>query len=353
MPKPLQTPDRLFDRTWRPGHPYRPRLSIRRRVVMIILFLILSGLIGTYRYFTNENRVRSQAEQYLGRLTGGQVSVHRATLSIFEGLRLDDVRVYTDAGKSDDSLIFSAATFLIQYSPAALLGGRIEATRIVAIDPRVRLSENVETRQWNYSQLQPQQKKTEPNQAPRNLPEISLRNAMIEYLEAGKRDPIGAVSIDGRLHPGPQEDQYSFELQSRGSSQSIGPRAEGSVAISSGDMHVTLYDLQFGRDLRVMLPPQVRNWWRAHGLIGNVKKTELWMNPAAPDRSFKATISLDNVGMEVQPEELLSRDEIQCRAWTRQPFDVMRSAGLDGNGFVSHRSESLGSSPTTLKKRDG
>ena len=114
MPKPLQTPERLFDRTWRPGHPYRPRLSIRRRVVMIVLFLILSGLIGTYRYFTNENRVRAQAEQYLTRLTGGEVSVRRATLSIFEGLRLDDVRVYTDASKSDNALIFSASTFLIQ-----------------------------------------------------------------------------------------------------------------------------------------------------------------------------------------------------------------------------------------------
>src|SRR3954470_1755095 len=118
MPKPLQTPDRLFDRTWRPGHPYRPRLSIRRRVVMIVLFLILCGLIGAYRYFTNSNRVRAQAEQYLSKLTGGTVSVRRATLPTLEGPRLDEVHVYTDPSKSEDSQIFSAATFLVQYSPA-------------------------------------------------------------------------------------------------------------------------------------------------------------------------------------------------------------------------------------------
>src|SRR6185436_12546380 len=127
MPKPLQTPDRLFDRTWRPGHPYRPRLSRTRRVCMTALFLILCGMIGAYQYFTNGKRVRVQAEQYLAKLTGGYVTVGAAKLSIFEGLRLDDVRVYVDPSKSADSRIFSAETFVIHYSPAALLAGRIEA----------------------------------------------------------------------------------------------------------------------------------------------------------------------------------------------------------------------------------
>src|SRR5438067_576795 len=192
MPKPIKTPDRLFDRTWRPGHPYRPRLSFRRRIVMIILFLMLCAMIGAYQYFTNANRVRQQAEQYLARLTGGNVSVRRASLSIFQGLRLEEVRVYVDPGRSDDSMIFSASTFLIEYSPAALLQGRIEATRIVAIDPRVRLIENVQTHEWNYSQLAPPKPKNAPTKLPSILPEISLRNAMVDYLETGRREPIGS-----------------------------------------------------------------------------------------------------------------------------------------------------------------
>src|SRR5262245_54865236 len=142
MPTPHQTPEGLFDRTWRPGHPYRPRLSHRRRVTMTLLFVLLCMVIGAYRYFTNADRVRRQAEEYLSRLTGGSVRVGGATLSIFEGLRLDDVQVFVDPKQTDDTRIFSASTFLIQYSPAALLGGKIEATRIVAIDPHVRLTEN-------------------------------------------------------------------------------------------------------------------------------------------------------------------------------------------------------------------
>ena len=174
MPKPIKTPDREFDRTWRPGHPYRPRLSSKRRIIMIVLFLLLCGLIGAYRYFTNSDRVRQQAEQYLTELTGGHVSVGGATLSIFEGLRLEEVQIFVDPSKSDDSKIFSASTFLVQYSPAALLAGRIDATRIVAIDPRVRLIENVQTHQWNYSLLTPRKTSNEPSKLPSRLPEISL-----------------------------------------------------------------------------------------------------------------------------------------------------------------------------------
>src|SRR6478735_5969479 len=96
MPKPIKTPDRLFDRTWRPGHPYRPRLSFRRRMFMIVIFLILCSLIGAYQYFTNATRVRQQAEQYLAKITGGYVTVRNASLSIFEGLRLEQVSVYVD-----------------------------------------------------------------------------------------------------------------------------------------------------------------------------------------------------------------------------------------------------------------
>ena len=149
-----------------------------------------------------------------------------------------------------------------------------------------------------------------------------------------------------------QPDYYSVKLQSRGGN-SVGPRADADVNVVTGDAHVTLYDLKFDTDFRAMLPAEVRNWWRDHGLAGDVKKTELWLNPSGPTKVFKANISLDSVAMTVQPEELLSRDEIQSRAWTRQAFDVMRTAGLDGHGFVSRLSESLDAKPILLKNVDG
>src|SRR5947199_10328090 len=131
--RPLPAPDRLFDRTWRPGRPFRPRVSLPRRWAMLCCFVFLSAIIGGYWYITDSNRVRQKAQSYLSDLIGGRVEIGKATLSIFEGFRLDEVRIYADADPKSseqrpDSEIFSAATFKIDYSPRALLGGRIEAT---------------------------------------------------------------------------------------------------------------------------------------------------------------------------------------------------------------------------------
>ena len=89
--------DPLFDRPWRPGHPFRPKMGRARRLGMVVLLLVLSAVIFGYGYLTDSDRVRSMAESYLSTLVGGRVKVGHVTLSIFEGQRLDDVRVYLDA----------------------------------------------------------------------------------------------------------------------------------------------------------------------------------------------------------------------------------------------------------------
>src|SRR6185503_20324838 len=147
------SPDRLFERTWRPGHPFRPRLSGGRRWGMTLLFALLCGIIGAYWYITDSVRVRGLAEDYLTQLLGGPVTVRDATLSIFEGLRLDEVRVYADRSGRPDSRLFAASSFIIEYNPAALLNGRIEATRIIAIEPRLYFAEDADTGAWNYDRL--------------------------------------------------------------------------------------------------------------------------------------------------------------------------------------------------------
>jgi hypothetical protein len=53
MARALTSPDRLFDRTWRPGHPFRPKLSRGRRFAMLLLLLVLSTVIGGYWYITD------------------------------------------------------------------------------------------------------------------------------------------------------------------------------------------------------------------------------------------------------------------------------------------------------------
>src|SRR4051812_14038796 len=142
MPRSLASPEHLFDRTWRPGHPFRPRLSRWRRFMMGMLLLLLCAIIGGYAWVTDSTRVRGMAEDYLSRLVGGHVRIHNATLSIFQGLRLNDVRVFVDNSENEDALLFRAQAFLVRVNGHALLEGRVEATQIVAIEPYVRLTED-------------------------------------------------------------------------------------------------------------------------------------------------------------------------------------------------------------------
>src|ERR1700722_5465256 len=90
------SPHCLFDRPWRPGHPFRPKTCRARKLFMGALLVFLSLIIGGYGYLTDSDRVRSMAEGYLAGLVGGRVEVGGATLSIFEGLRLYDVKVFVD-----------------------------------------------------------------------------------------------------------------------------------------------------------------------------------------------------------------------------------------------------------------
>ena len=59
------TPDRLFDRPWRWGHPFARRTGRFRRWAMTALLLLLCAVIYTYSHLTNATRVREMAESYL------------------------------------------------------------------------------------------------------------------------------------------------------------------------------------------------------------------------------------------------------------------------------------------------
>src|SRR5580704_572143 len=175
MPFALKTPDRLFDRLLKPGHPFRPRRSRIRRKVMLVTLIFLTAMIGAYGWLTDPDRVRAMAESYLSELLGGRVHVGDASLTIFEGLHLKHITVWVSDPKYPDALLLVADDFNIEYDPAALLHGRLAATRIIATSPRVHLVENVDDNSWNYQRLR--RSSRSPTESGEALPEIVLRDA--------------------------------------------------------------------------------------------------------------------------------------------------------------------------------
>jgi hypothetical protein len=279
--------------------------------MMVVLFL-LCVVIGAYWYITDSRRVKAMAEQYLTSVLGGPVKVGKANLSLFEGLRLDEVELRVDEGEQRiDSVIFSARSFEIKPDLRQILSGRMEAQLIRAIQPHVRLTENLDTHQWNYQRLvrmYPASQPTPPppGKRPMVLPEIVLRDAQIDYSEIrdGQYISLGSMAIEGRLSPGAEPGRYTFNVQSRGESEGIGPSVSGSINVRSGHVSARLKDFEFGRDIRTMLPAQVRAWWGRHELAGRLDIPELFYSPASAssEDTYRVDTDLNGVTLAVHPE---------------------------------------------------
>jgi hypothetical protein len=315
MPWKLANPDRLFDRTWRPRHPLRPKLSSGRRWCMLTLLILLSAVILGYTWLTDARRVRGMAGAYLSELLGANVDIRRASLSIFEGLRLDDVTVTVDGGPKPDSTVFHAQTLLIRYNPAELLAGKINATQIIAIDPTVILVEDLDNHKWNYQRLWHgvgHPPRHQSDNTPTVLPQIILRDAQVAYEEMrnAHTQTVGWYSLEGRLSPGDEAETYDFALQSRGR-ESLGPSVDGTIRTDGGTSVFRLRDLTFGPDIKAMLLSEPRAWCERHQLQGRIDVPEMIYKPGLDGKppTFRVEIALSSVELAVSPDEWMSRWE--------------------------------------------
>ncbi|MGA2582198.1 MAG: hypothetical protein ABSG31_02880 [Tepidisphaeraceae bacterium] len=329
----LANPDRLFDRTWRPRHPLRPKLSAARRWGMRALLILLCAVIGGYSWLTDARRVRSMAASYLSDLLGGDVRIGRASLSIFEGLRLDDVTLRVEGRDQPDSTVFHAQSFLIRYNPAELLAGKLAATQIIAVEPMVTLIEDPRTHKWNYQRIFHEESNLGHHNADQNIPipQIILRDAQVSYMEMvnGKIEPMGWYSLEGQINPTDEPGRYDFQLQSRGR-QEMGPSAEGSLRTGSGTSFAKLRNFTFGPDIEAMLVAEPRQWCEDHQLEGSIDVPEMsYTPPALPgDKpTFRVQINLSGVELAVQPSEWMSREQNNNVKWFHSALDSCKDRG--------------------------
>jgi hypothetical protein len=314
----LANPERLFEKSWRPRHPLRRRHCAARRRTMAIVLLFLAIIIFGYVYLTDAQRVRSMASAYLSDLLGGEVTIGKANLSIFEGLRLDDVTLRVDKGYQPDSIIFHARTFLIRYHLTELLAGRLSATQIIAIDPVVMLVEDSQTHRWNYQRLwnghgPPKRPRSNGVLGPMILPQVILRDAEVAYMELrqGKTVPVGWYSIEGSLVPNDEEpDRYDFQLQSRGRA-SMGPSVNGILRTQGGISIAHMQNFTFGPDVKTMLLAEPRQWCEWHQLQGSINVPEMVYNPnpGGSGPIFRAELVLSDVEMAIHPQEWMTREQ--------------------------------------------
>lgn len=306
-----------------------------------MLLAVFIALIGGYLFVTDSDRVKAQAENYLGRLVGGEVTVEHATLGLFDGLRLEGVTVRTSDDKEQpDATVFTARSVTIDYDPFSLLAGDLSAGRVVATDPHVRLVENVVDGSWNIQRLglfRPRKDKDgKPFRPPERLPEVSLRNTQVDY--SRRIGPLleerGGVSIEALFQPqqsGEEGSSYRFAIQTQrygGDDLLLGPRADGTIQLGGGEtggaiaVSAQLRDLNFAT-LRDLLPRKAADWARRHEVEGQIEapQIEYHFDPAAPKGSeidLRLRVVLKEGSILGLPENWLPPEEFESRqaaAW--------------------------------------
>jgi hypothetical protein len=298
---------------------------------MVLLLLLFGLIIFGYNYITDSNRVRDMAQDYLSQLIGGRVEIQSATLSIFEGLRLEKVRVYVDEDHRPDSLLFSAQSFSLKYDPAKIITGKLEAAEIIAQKPQFHLTENAGTHEWNFYRLgrgHPRKiQPVSPGAQPPVLPEVLMRNARVEISEIrdGKLRQIGYEAMDGHLAPAIEPGSFNFQIQTRGA-EGVGPWATGTVALDSNNVDAQLYDFDFRRDLLSTLPQEVRKFFEIHETSGRCPALSVHYHPGAKPAApaFVIEMKLDDVNFSAQQEDYLSRDDVARRTALRESLAVIR-----------------------------
>ena len=133
---------------WRSGmKPARPmsRSRLRRWTVGPLLVLILAAVIGYY-YFSRPARLIRFAEDYFSALTHSTVRIEDASFSVFDGIHLRRVQLFTSgdpaatqAGAGAQQPIFACNALSLRHDPIAALTGRLNVSEIVASGARFTL----------------------------------------------------------------------------------------------------------------------------------------------------------------------------------------------------------------------
>ncbi|HEX8323995.1 MAG TPA: hypothetical protein VF595_08775 [Tepidisphaeraceae bacterium] len=328
-----------------------------RRFFTWVALLVMVTLIAGYWFVTDRARVRGFVEQQLSRELGARVTVGDARLSIFEGLRLDDVRV--SAGVDDVPPIFEAKRLHISYDPRLLLQGKVGAERVVAVEPWFRLVEDLDRKRWNFQLLDrrgamtPSPRASNDNSVLR-LPEVLVRNARFDYAQIanGHESDVSTLHLEGQFTPD-ASGLYRFRVQSRGGAERAFPVAEGWLKSDGSAVHLTVNDVEFIDEIKTILPAQVRRYWDAHQLAGRLDELRLDLF-RKPDRSAGYRVAADfrDVNLTVPPTTWMGPgDKARVQRW-QDAYTRLGSPTLGGSAVAASIVNSMTPAPLRLEHVD-
>ena len=265
----------------------------RHRRALGVLAAIVLAAYGWW-YFTNDNRVRREAEGYLRRLTGASVRIQAASFSAGEGIRLKGVRLFFRQGGSEVDLL-AARELWLRLQPMSLLrSGKLIVREIICAQPVLSLIEDVDRQQWNYEPCLRFLRAAGAAGSSEALPVVRIREGLLSRAEVVRGQTIPLIDQDLDITAEPVGHRRVYEVTLRGkdiTAHGVLNLTEGRWSWS-GDAPIERVGLS--------LPRRFRQWYDRYAVSGTLS-FEAEGGLAAADSRW--TVTLTDVSMRLPPEE--------------------------------------------------
>lgn len=294
-----------------------------------IAFVILVAGTFVYRYLTDAERVRAQAERYLSRFVNADVHVHAAQFSFFHGIHLAGVEVTQPqpaesndpTGRPTEFVVFYCRDLLLRHDPALALLGRLAVNEVVAVNPTCSVVHDARTGRFNVDTLL----RPRPGESPTGLPHrpiLRLRDASLHLSTrtAEGLEPVETLKMHLLARPDPDH-PFGYriawvgggEQRSRGRTQ-LDLRTMSLVDLGGGLPWVSLEAVLLAVNARI---PGAARYCELLGLEGQVRAEDYSVTVSPdPQEANRATIRLRDATLAVpldEAEKALLPDERYLR----------------------------------------
>lgn len=246
--------------------PTTKRFGKWRRWMGLVLLAVVAALGGAGYYLMRPQRLNRMAEGALEQLTGREAAVGRTELG-WDSITLENVSVRIPAGQPNAGRLFHAKRIRLRMHPWSALFGSPHPSTVVFDHPTLYMTEDVDTRTYNYEQLRfstPARSGGLPS-----LPTVQLHRGTIRFGEVvhGRYRALGAMHLEGLFHKAaklPHTFRFILRQVQAASSNGVtarGPKLSGLIDVRHLHVLVTLKRFSFTSPQRDFLPQRVRQWW--------------------------------------------------------------------------------------------
>lgn len=296
---------------------------------VIIVLMIPAFLI--YHYLTSPERIRQLAESYIQQITHMNVAIDSAEFSLFNGIRLNDVKVgqvdellYQETAAISDvrgKPIFACRKLHLHHNPWAILIGQLHITSAVAIQPTCMIIHDEVTGTTNIAQLFRHVGHGTGISSIR-LPMIELQEASVEVytIQSDQTRKIEDLKLTIRGRPSKHDVNIYNIFWSDPGNQGVGGHSQ--INLSNGMLRNIKGGLPLMSMEAVMLAVNAKYdgvgaWSKLLGLTGKVRASQYHLMIANPQANSRwITLELSNASLSIpidRYEQTLPREKRYIR----------------------------------------